>query len=191
MDVSEKAGGVEDDKRYGSPQTSSTTENTEKFLRRYGVSTNRSPPVEQEQSADKVKSASKIGSRVGRNKTTVMRICDRWMLEGTMDQRGRSHPPQCTNSREDRQICQWSGLHAKRPLLGLPLTQNFRRLRRQWCDERRMSAAEWNGVVFTNQSRICLQHHYGRIRVWRHRGEMMLNRCVIHHHTCPALGIMV
>ncbi|GFW38036.1 transposable element Tcb1 transposase [Trichonephila clavipes] len=45
-----------------------------------------------------------IGSRVGRNQTTVMRICDRWMQEGTTDRRGRSHPPQCTTSREDRQI---------------------------------------------------------------------------------------
>ncbi|GFU48091.1 transposable element Tcb1 transposase [Trichonephila clavipes] len=43
-------------------------------------------------------------SRVGRNQTTVMRICDRWMQEGTTDRRGRSHPPQCTTSREDRQI---------------------------------------------------------------------------------------
>ncbi|GFT04825.1 uncharacterized protein TNCV_2133741 [Trichonephila clavipes] len=45
-----------------------------------------------------------IGSRVGRNQTTVMRICDHWMQEGTTDRRGRSHPPQCTTSREDRQI---------------------------------------------------------------------------------------
>ncbi|GFW58808.1 transposable element Tcb1 transposase [Trichonephila clavipes] len=45
-----------------------------------------------------------IDSRVGRNRTTVMGICDRWMQEGTTDQRGRSHPPQCTTSREDRQI---------------------------------------------------------------------------------------
>ncbi|GFS94134.1 transposable element Tcb1 transposase [Trichonephila clavipes] len=45
-----------------------------------------------------------IGSRVGRNQTTVMRICDRWMQEGTTDQHGRSQPPQCTTSREDRQI---------------------------------------------------------------------------------------
>ncbi|GFV73376.1 transposable element Tcb1 transposase [Trichonephila clavipes] len=44
-----------------------------------------------------------IGSRVGRKQTTVMRICDRWMQEGTTDRRGRSHPPQCTTSREDRQ----------------------------------------------------------------------------------------
>ncbi|GFV89625.1 transposable element Tcb1 transposase [Trichonephila clavipes] len=46
----------------------------------------------------------KIGSHVGRNKITVMRICDRWMQEGTTDRRGRLHPPQCTTSREDRKI---------------------------------------------------------------------------------------
>ncbi|GFT58192.1 transposable element Tcb1 transposase [Trichonephila clavipes] len=131
------------------------------------------------------------GSCVGRNQTTVIRICDRWMQEGTTDRHVRSHPPQCTTSREDRQIVrmavtdhsvtsrtvaqhiesvthhsvsartiqrrlQQSGLPARRPLLGLPLTQNRRRLRRQWCDERRMWAAEWNKVVFTDRSRICL-----------------------------------
>ncbi|GFV65515.1 transposable element Tcb1 transposase [Trichonephila clavipes] len=78
-----------------------------------------------------------------------------------------------------------------RPLLGLPLTQNHRRLRRQWCDQRRMWAAEWNEVVFTDESRICLQHHDSQIRVWRHLGERMLNSCVMHRHTGPASGIMV
>ncbi|GFX00429.1 transposable element Tcb1 transposase [Trichonephila clavipes] len=99
-----------------------------------------------------------IGSRVGRNQTTVMRICDRWMQEGTTDRHGRLHPPQCTTSREDR-----------RPLLGIPLTENHRRLHRQWCNERRMCVAEGNEVVFTDESRICLHYHDSRIRVWRHR----------------------
>ncbi|GFX29093.1 transposable element Tcb1 transposase [Trichonephila clavipes] len=147
------------------------------------------------------------------------------MQEGTTDRRGRSHPPQCTPSREDRQIVrmavtdhsvtsrsvvqhiesvthhsvsartirsrlQHSGLSARRPLLGLPLTQNHRRLRHQSCDKRRIWAAEWNKVVFTDESRICLQHHDGWIRVWRHRGERMLNICVMHHHTGGVPGIM-
>ncbi|GFX90203.1 transposable element Tcb1 transposase [Trichonephila clavipes] len=147
------------------------------------------------------------------------------MQEGTTDRRGRSNPPQCTTSREDRQIVrmavtnrsvtsrtvaqhiksvthhsvsprtirrwlQQSGLSARRPLLCLPLTQNHKRLRCQWCDERRMWAAEWNEVVFTDESRICLQHHDGRIRVWRHRGERMPNSCVMHRITGPAPGIM-
>ncbi|GFT19740.1 transposable element Tcb1 transposase [Trichonephila clavipes] len=46
----------------------------------------------------------KIGSRVGRNQTTVTRICDRWMPESTTDRCDRSHPPQCTTSPADRQI---------------------------------------------------------------------------------------
>ncbi|GFW42560.1 transposable element Tcb1 transposase [Trichonephila clavipes] len=87
------------------------------------------------------------------------------MQEGTTDRRGRSYPPRCTTSREDRQIVrtavtdhsitsrtvaqhiesvthhsvsactirrclQQSGLSARRPLLGLPLTQNHRGLHR-------------------------------------------------------------
>ncbi|GFW81314.1 transposable element Tcb1 transposase [Trichonephila clavipes] len=137
-----------------------------------------------------------IGSRVGRNQTTVMRICDRWMQEGTTDRGGRSHPPQCTTSCEERQIVrmavtdrsvtsrtlanhiesvahhsvssrtiqqrsaiQQSGLSKRCPLRGLPLTQNHNRLHRQWCDERRMWVAELNEVFYTDESRICLQHH--------------------------------
>ncbi|GFU96330.1 transposable element Tcb1 transposase [Trichonephila clavipes] len=54
-----------------------------------------------------------------------------------------------------------------------------------------MWAAEWNEVVFTDESRICLQYREGRIRVSKHRGERMLNSCIMHHHTGPAPGIMV
>ncbi|GFY06184.1 transposable element Tc1 transposase [Trichonephila clavipes] len=50
----------------------------------------------------------------------------------------------CIIRRRSQQI----GLSARCPLLGLPLTQNHRRLRRHWCDERRM----W-------------VHHDSRIRV--------------------------
>ncbi|GFU90297.1 transposable element Tcb1 transposase [Trichonephila clavipes] len=85
---------------------------------------------------------------------------------------------------------QKSGLSARRPLFGLPLTQNHRCLRRQWCDEGRMWVAKWD-VVLTGESRICLQQHDGRIRVWKHRGERMLNSCVTHRHTGPAPCIMV
>ncbi|GFV09502.1 transposable element Tcb1 transposase [Trichonephila clavipes] len=124
-----------------------------------------------------------ISSRVGRNQTTVMRICDRWMQEGMTDRRGQSHPPQCTTSlcaRTIRRRLQQKGLSARRPLLGLPLTQSHRRLRHQWCDESRMWVVEWNEVVFTDESRICLQHHDGRIRIWKHREKRMLNSCVMH-----------
>ncbi|GFU19508.1 transposable element Tc1 transposase [Trichonephila clavipes] len=90
-----------------------------------------------------------IGSHVGQNQTTVMPVALR-----------RTFGPPCKKS----------GLSARRPLLDLHLTQSHRRLRHQLCDERRMWAAEWNEVVFTDESRICLQHRDGRIQVWRHHG---------------------
>ncbi|GFV84758.1 transposable element Tcb1 transposase [Trichonephila clavipes] len=120
-------------------------------------------------------------------------MCDRWMQEGTTDRRCRLYPPQCTTSPEDRQIVRMaqSGLSARPPLLCLPLTQNHRRLHRQWCDERRMWAAEWNEAVIAGESRICVQHHDVRIRVWRHREERMLNSCFMHRYTGLGPGIMV
>ncbi|XP_071041855.1 uncharacterized protein [Parasteatoda tepidariorum] len=149
-----------------------------------------------------------ISSRVGRNHTTVMRICDRWMQEGMTVRRVRLHPPQCTTSRHDRRIVRMAVTdrsvtsqtmaqhiqsvthhpvsartirrrlqHSGRPLLRLPLTPNHKRLRHQWCDERRMWTREWNEIVFTDESRFCLQH--------------LLNSCVMHRHTGPAPGIMI
>ncbi|GFW18855.1 transposable element Tcb1 transposase [Trichonephila clavipes] len=120
-----------------------------------------------------------------------MAVTDRSVTSRTVAQHIESLTHHSVSARTIRRRLQQSGLSARRPLLGLPLTQNHRRLRRQWSDERRMWAAEWNEVVFTDESRICLQHHDGRIRVWRHRGERMLNSCVMHHHTGPVLGIMI
>ncbi|GFV85496.1 transposable element Tcb1 transposase [Trichonephila clavipes] len=48
------------------------------------------------------------------------------------------------------------------------------------------AAVECNEVAFTDESRICLQHHDGQIQVWRHRGDRMLNSCVMLHCTGPA-----
>ncbi|GFW42796.1 transposable element Tc1 transposase [Trichonephila clavipes] len=125
----------------------------------------------------------KIGSRVGRNQTTVCGYVNvefrRVRQTDVVDLIHLSAP------------LHQNGLTARCPMLGLPLTQHHRRLRRQWCDERRMWVAEWNEVVFTDESHICLQHQVGRIRVWRLRGEWMLNSCIMHHHTASAPGIMV
>ncbi|GFW40229.1 transposable element Tc1 transposase [Trichonephila clavipes] len=82
----------------------------------------------------------KIGSRVGRN-------------------------PNNLYARTIRRRLQQSGLPARRPFLDLPLTQSHRCLHRQWCDERKMLAAEWKEIVFTDESRISLQYHDGRIPV--------------------------
>ncbi|GFV58489.1 transposable element Tcb1 transposase [Trichonephila clavipes] len=84
----------------------------------------------------------KIGSRVGRNKQLV---CAYHSTPFTAD---------------------WSV--RKTSIACLPLTQNHIRLRHQWCEEKRMWEAEWNEVVSTDESRICLQPHDARIRVCTH-----------------------
>ncbi|GFY22066.1 transposable element Tcb1 transposase [Trichonephila clavipes] len=119
-------------------------------------------------------------------------LLDEWcnIPQDQMDNLILSMPRRLSARTIQRRLLQ-SGLSARRPLLGLPLTQNHRRLRGKWCDERRMWVEQWNEVVFTNESRVCLQHHDGRIRVWRHSGERMLNSCVMQRHTGPAPGIMV
>ncbi|GFY06271.1 transposable element Tcb1 transposase [Trichonephila clavipes] len=120
-----------------------------------------------------------------------MAVTDHSVTSRTVAQHIEPVTHHSVSARTIRRRLQQSGLSARRLLLGLPLTQNHRRLRRQWSDERRMWAAEWNEVLFTDESRICLQHHDGRIRVWRHRAERMLNSCVMHRHTGHAPGIMV
>ncbi|GFW24227.1 transposable element Tcb1 transposase [Trichonephila clavipes] len=120
-----------------------------------------------------------------------MGVMDCSVSSRTVAQHIESVAHHSVSARTIRRRLQQSGLSSRHPFLGLLLTQNHRRLRRQWCDERRIWVAEWNEIVFTDESRICVQHHDGRIRVWRQRGESFLNSCVMHHHTDPAPGIMV
>ncbi|GFV43719.1 transposable element Tc1 transposase [Trichonephila clavipes] len=110
----------------------------------------------------------KISSRVGQNQKPLIRIWDRWMHDGSLShiisvsaQHIESVTHHSVSAHSILRCLQQSGPSARRPLLGLPLTQNHRRLRLQWCDERRMLVAEWKEVVFTDESRICLQHHDG------------------------------
>ncbi|GFX11006.1 transposable element Tcb1 transposase [Trichonephila clavipes] len=88
-----------------------------------------------------------------------MRICDRWMQEGTTDRRALSHLPQCITSPEwsvHKTSIAWSSLDAEPQTSPPPMI-----------------------------------YPHGRIRVWRHHGERMLNSCVMHRHTGPAPGVMV
>ncbi|GFW51768.1 transposable element Tcb1 transposase [Trichonephila clavipes] len=95
-----------------------------------------------------------------------MAVTDYSVTSRTVAQNIDSVTHHSVSARNIRRRLQQSGLTARRPLLGLPLTLNHRHLRPQWCDERRMRVTEWNEVVFTDDSRICLQHHDGRIRIW-------------------------
>ncbi|GFW11717.1 transposable element Tcb1 transposase [Trichonephila clavipes] len=83
-----------------------------------------------------------------------MAVTDRSVTSRTVAQHIESVTHHSVSARTIRRRLQQSGLSARRPLLGLTLRQNHRRLRHKWCDERRMWAAECNEVVFTEESRI-------------------------------------
>ncbi|GFX80762.1 transposable element Tcb1 transposase [Trichonephila clavipes] len=80
-----------------------------------------------------------------------MEVTDHSVTSRTVVQHIESITHHSVSARTIRRHLQHSGLSVRRPLLGLPLTQNHRRLRHQWCDERRMRVAEWNEVVFTDE----------------------------------------
>ncbi|GFX13171.1 transposable element Tcb1 transposase [Trichonephila clavipes] len=61
---------------------------------------------------------------------------------------------------------------SRRPLRVLPLTPTHRHLRLEWCYARgNWTAAEWNQVVFSDESRFNLSSDDNRILVWRPAGN--------------------
>ncbi|GFU05013.1 transposable element Tcb2 transposase [Trichonephila clavipes] len=65
-------------------------------------------------------------------------------------------------------------LGSRRPLIVLSLTPKHRRQSLEWSSTRRnWTAAEWNQVVFSDESRFNLCSDDNRVRVWRPRGERL------------------
>ncbi|GFT38154.1 transposable element Tcb2 transposase [Trichonephila clavipes] len=83
-------------------------------------------------------------------------------------------------------------LGSRCPSRVLPLTPTHRRLRLEWCRARgNWTAAEWNQVVFSDESRFSLSNDDNRIRVWRPHGERLNPAFVLQRHTTPIAGMMV
>lgn len=95
------------------------------------------------------------------------------------------------SARTVRRRLQQRGLSSRRPLLRLPLTMQHRERRRLWCAERQSWIQEWHNVVFSDESRFCVQYSDGRIRVWRLRGDRTSPACIRYRHRGPAPGVMV
>ncbi|GFV51955.1 transposable element Tcb1 transposase [Trichonephila clavipes] len=83
-----------------------------------------------------------------------MAVTNHSITSRTIEQHIESVTHHSESARTIRRRSQQSGLSARRPLLGLLLSQSHKRLRHQWCDERRMWVAECNEVVFTNEPHL-------------------------------------
>ncbi|GFX25056.1 transposable element Tcb2 transposase [Trichonephila clavipes] len=65
-------------------------------------------------------------------------------------------------------------LGSRHPLSVLLVTLTHRRLQLELCRARgNWTAAEWNQVIFSNESRFNLSSDDIRVRVWRPRGERL------------------
>ena len=59
------------------------------------------------------------------------------------------------------------------------LTPERRRNREVWCQQHlRWTLQQWKSVVFTEESRFCLNMYDAGARVWRRKGERYANFCV-------------
>ncbi|GFT84932.1 transposable element Tcb2 transposase [Trichonephila clavipes] len=96
------------------------------------------------------------------------------------------------SSRTIRRCLVEGNLGPRRPLRVLPLTPTHRRFRLEWCHAREnWTAAEWNQVVFRDESRFNLSSDDNRVRVWRPRGERLNPAFALQRHTAPTAGVMV
>ncbi|GFV86006.1 transposable element Tcb2 transposase [Trichonephila clavipes] len=83
-------------------------------------------------------------------------------------------------------------LGSRLPLCVLPLTPIHRRLRLKWCHARgNWTAAEWNQVVFSDESKLNISNEDNRVRLWRPRGERLNPAFALQRHTIPTAGVMV
>ena len=74
------------------------------------------------------------------------------------------------------------GLRARRPYVGLPLTQARRLCRMAWLTAhapRLFPMRQWRRVLFTDESRFTLYRADGRRRVYRSRRERFADACVV------------
>ncbi|GFU98995.1 transposable element Tcb1 transposase [Trichonephila clavipes] len=76
-----------------------------------------------------------------------------------------------------------------RPLRVLHLTPIHRLLHLEWCHARRnWTAAEWNQVVFSDESRFNLSSDDNCVLVWGPCGERLNPAFTLQRHTAPTAG---
>ena len=83
-------------------------------------------------------------------------------------------------------------LRARRHVVRQPLTRRHRIARRQWAlVHRRWTRAQWRRVMFSDESRFNLDHHDGRMLVWRRPRERYATACIAEHDRWGGGSVMV
>ena len=81
---------------------------------------------------------------------------------------------------------------ARRPYVGVPLSQRHRQARLAWTRQhRRWTNQQWAAVLFTDESGFLLDMLDRRRRVWRRRGERYANCAIVEHDRYGGGSLMV
>ncbi|GFV44402.1 transposable element Tcb2 transposase [Trichonephila clavipes] len=150
-------------------------------------------------------SARRVAFQLGRSDCVVRRCWDQRIREMSFTQRPGSGCPRQTSRREDRHIVRnarvqptasSAALQAQvAPSLGAPVSSQT--IRRRLAEGHLGSArenwttAEWDQVVFNDDSRFNPSSDDNRVRVWRPRGECLNPAFALQRHIAPTAGVIL
>jgi len=84
------------------------------------------------------------------------------------------------------------GMRARRPAIRIPLMRNHIQARLQWAqDHITWSLNDWTPVLFTDESRFCVDFTDRRARVWRITNERFAPVCIANHDRYGGGSVMV
>lgn len=85
-----------------------------------------------------------------------------------------------------------AGLRSRRPCIRIPLTRTHTQARLDWAmDHVGWTRQDWRPVLFTDESRFCLDYTDRRARVWRRPGERFHAANIAEHDRYGGGSVMV
>ncbi|GFV55416.1 transposable element Tcb2 transposase [Trichonephila clavipes] len=115
-----------------------------------------------------------------------MRRCwDQWIRE-------KSFIGTPSSGRFERLVVEKTATTIATPITVLPLIPFYRRHHLEWYHARgNWTVAEWNKVVFSDESTFNLSSHDNCAATWRPHGELFNPAFVLHRHSTPTAGVVV
>ena len=83
-------------------------------------------------------------------------------------------------------------LRSRRPAIRIPLTRHHVQERLEWArDHVTWALNDWTPILFTDESRFCVDFTDRRARVWRMRNECFAEVCIAEHDRYGGGSVMV
>ncbi|GFT46574.1 transposable element Tcb2 transposase [Trichonephila clavipes] len=127
--------------------------------------------------------ARRVARQLGRSVCVARRCWYQWIREMSFTRRPRSGRTRQTSRREDHHIVRNARVQ---PACSSAAIQTL-----WWHAQGNWTAAEWNEVIFSDESRFNLSNDGNHVRVWRPRGEFLNPAFALQRDTISTTGLMV